>query len=135
MFLTQDDFNSIVKTEKLDKIIENNPTLLEDTILIAVAEANSYLSKRYDTAPSFAATGSDRNPILVSKCTDIVMYHLFTRITPTNVPEIRGMRYEAAIDWLKMISKGAIQIELPVKVIDNQTGYILFGGNPQFRFR
>ncbi len=135
MFLTEDDFKTIIEEDKLSKIIGDNPSLLLDAILIAIEEMSSYLSGRYDVATAFEKVSTDRNMFLVMRGADIALYHLYSRIAPRNIPELRGIRYAEAIEWLKSINKGNVHINLPVKSIDNHSGYILFGGNPTFKTR
>jgi phage gp36-like protein len=135
MFLTQQDFEKVVKADNLTKILGDNGTLLADMILAAVAEANSYLAGRYDVAAAFAAEGIDRNPILVIRVVDMAVYHLHAAIDPRNVNDLRRDRYAEAINWLKGLSKGDFSINLPVKEVAGQTGYFLYGGNPKRSFQ
>lgn len=135
MFLTEDDFKTVIDSDQLTKVVGNNPSLLGEAILIAVDEMTSYLNNRYDVAVAFDTVGTDRNSFLVLRCADIALYHLYSRIAARNIPELRGIRYAEAIDWLKMVNKGNVHLNLPIKVIENQAGYILFGGNPRFNFR
>ena len=44
---------------------------------------------------------------------DIVLYHIHSRINPRQIPEIRVDRYERAIAWLKMVTKGEVTPDLP----------------------
>ena len=135
MFLTQTDFEKVVQADSLAKLLGSNPTLLNDMILVAVAEANSYLDGRYDMAAAFAAVGADRNPILVLRTVDMAVYHLHAAIDPRNINDLRRDRYAEAISWLRGLSKGDYSIALPLKPLANQTGYFLYGGNPPRSFR
>lgn len=135
MFLTQADFEKVVKADNLVKILGDNATLLSDMILTAVAEANSYLAGRYDMAVAFAAEGAERNYILVLRVVDMAVYHLHAAIDPRNVNDLRRDRYAEALSWLKGLSKGDYTIDLPLKDIGGGGGYFLYGGNPPFSYR
>lgn len=135
MFLTQTDFEKVVKADSLTMLLGSNPTLLNDMVLTAVAEANSYLAGRYDMAAAFAAVGADRNPILVLRVVDMAVYHLHAAIDPRNINDLRRDRYAESISWLRGLSKGDFSIELPLKELAGQTGYFLYGGNPKRSFQ
>ncbi|MBK6611856.1 MAG: DUF1320 family protein [Sphingobacteriales bacterium] len=70
-----------------------------------------------------------RHPSVVMFLIDMVLYHLHSRISPRNVPDIRAERYDAAITWLKMIAKEQINPALP-KPQNNEKQYIIYGANP-----
>jgi phage gp36-like protein len=67
---------------------------------------------------------------------DIVLYHINSRITPRNIPEIREIRYEQAIDWLKAVVAGRVTPDLPV-LIDTATNTpvseLKLGSNPKLK--
>ena len=50
--------------------------------------------------------GDNRNQQLVNYVIDVMLYHLFSRIAPRNIPELRMERYDMAIAWLKNVAKG-----------------------------
>lgn len=56
------------------------------------------------TLPSntnFFTLGDNRSQQLVMYCIDIVLYHVHSRISPRNIPQLRMDRYDGAIQWLK----------------------------------
>lgn len=72
--------------------------------------------------------GDNRNQQIVMYTIDITLFHLHSRISPRNIPQLRMDRYEAAISWLKMAMKGFITADL-VKLQPPQGGRIRFGFN------
>lgn len=50
--------------------------------------------------------GDNRNQQMVNYLIDVVLYHLHSRISPRNIPELRVKRYDDAIAWLKQCAKG-----------------------------
>jgi phage gp36-like protein len=56
--------------------------------------------------------GDNRNQQIVLYMVDVTLYHLHSRINPRNIPQLRGLRYEEAIKWLKMVASGDITADL-----------------------
>ena len=132
MFLTIPDFRQLIKDDQLAQILppgmaplsvgerpdhpvgrlEDVPVLHEG-VLTAIAEMSSYLNSRYDVATLFAATATDRHPLIKLYCIDITLYHLHSRISPRAIPQLRMDRYDAAINWLKQVARGELLPDLP----------------------
>lgn len=74
-----------------------------------------------------------RNPLLLTYCIDIALYHLHSRINPRQVPELRQTRYDQVIRWLREVSAQKINPHLTQDDPNNEQGtghdYLLFGGN------
>lgn len=70
----------------------------------------------------------NRDQQMVMYLVDICLYHIHSRISPKNIPDLRVKRYDDAISWLKMCAESKITPALPV--IQPRTGSrIRFGGN------
>lgn len=113
-FLTADDYKLQIRADVLDKVTDSDAAIAPAAELATLEEMTSYLKTRYDVAAIFEATGGDRNPLLVMYAVDILLYHIHSRINPRQIPELRFVRYEAAINWLKSVSKGLILPTLPL---------------------
>jgi hypothetical protein len=50
--------------------------------------------------------GDNRSQQLVMYMIDIVLFHLHSRISPRNIPDLRQDRYDSAISWLKNVARG-----------------------------
>ena len=121
IFLTEQDFDVQILNAILAIQTNEDPLILTNAELASISEMTSYLSTRYDTVQIFAATGEDRNHLLVMYLVDMVIYHTGARNIPKQNIELRGIRYEAVIKWLTMVSKGQLNPDLPVKQ-DETTG-------------
>lgn len=69
------------------------------------------------TLPSDATKwtlGDNRNPQMVMILIDIALFHMHSRISPRNIPQLRKDRYEGALEWLKMVAHGEITATLPI---------------------
>jgi phage gp36-like protein len=113
-FLQSGDLDMQIQAVIRNTVTGNSDTILDAAERAAIAEATSYLKGRYDTAVIFAATGSARNPILMTYLIDMMLYHIHCRITPSNIPAVREKRYENAIKWLEMVAADKLNPDLPV---------------------
>lgn len=112
-FLTNDDYKSQIRDWIRNIVINEDPEIQAKSELAAQAEMESYLRNRYKVGEIFETQGTDRNALIVMYMVDITLYHLHSNISPENVPELRYTRYDAAIKWLKAVSKGEISPNLP----------------------
>ena len=129
-FLNETDYGVQIRTEILSTV--KNTDALPKAELMAQAEMESFLNARFDVANIFNKMDAERNPIILMYLIDIVLYHLHSNISPRNIPELRGIRYEAAIDWLKMVASGKINPDLPILPEDNADYFISLGGNTKY---
>ncbi|QKG56993.1 DUF1320 family protein [Hymenobacter sp. BRD128] len=155
-FLTPDDYGLQIRDEIRGLLTDGNDVLLSKAALAAQTEMESYLRGRFDVAKVFGALGAvaavpasgttpavpaqpdQRNPQIVMYLVDMALYHMHSRQNPRNVPTIRQDRYDHAIDWLKMVRKGALSCGLPLETLTlpdgtQDTGSILprGGSNPK----
>jgi hypothetical protein len=93
-------------------------------------EANTPL-----TDNNYWSTGDNRSQQLVMFMIDITLYHLHSRISPRNIPELRVKRYDEAIAWLKKAGKGEVTANLKVKQVNPVGNRIRFGGNTKMNNR
>lgn len=75
--------------------------------------------------------GDNRSQQLLTTVVDITLYHVHSRISPRNIPELRVKRYDDARNWLKMANRGEITPALPM-LQPTKGGRIRFGGNVRF---
>lgn len=80
---------------------------------MAIEEVSGYLRSRYDVKKIFAATGSERNQIIVLRTSDVALYHLSAWLPNKMGHEIRKERYELALKWLEGVQAGKIIPDLP----------------------
>lgn len=111
IFLTITDFDKQIRADQLQRIIDDGSGILDDAELAAIAEMTSYLVSKYNVSLIFSVSG--RNSLVVMYCVDILLYHVHSRISPSTIPEMRIVRYENAISWLKAVAKGDIVADLP----------------------
>jgi hypothetical protein len=71
--------------------------------------------------------GDNRSQQLVQTIIDIALYHIHSRIAPRNIPELRILRYQAAVEWLTKCNSGDISPNLPILPIQ-KANRIRWGG-------
>lgn len=128
-YLSNTDFDLLVQDVNLQQIINNNEAIRLQAELVAIGEARSYLVQKYQFDAELLLTGNDRDPQLVNYICDITLYHLHSRISPRNIPELRVTRYDNAIHWLKMCAMG----DATPKLLEYETPKtaLRFGSQPK----
>lgn len=69
-------------------------------------------------------SGDNRNQLIVMRLIDITLFHIHSRISPRNVPDLRRQRYDGdspaqiggAIGWLKQIAEGKVNVDIPERL-------------------
>jgi phage gp36-like protein len=132
MFITTDEFNTHIYQEIIDAVSREDEDILQASIDAALSEMKGYLSD-YNIDEIFSATGDDRHPLLLTFVKDITVWHFLNLANPSADLELRKVRYERAVDWLRGVQKGNIVPDLPVKESEDgeQVGSIRFGSNTQ----
>lgn len=132
-FLTDSDYDTLIKDVNLAQVTGGVAAIRTQSELVAQQEIESYLNQRFSVAQVFNKTGNGRSAIIVMYMLDIALYHMHSRVTPRNIPQIRIDRYDSAIAWLKMASKGSITPDLP-RITDDSGEDVsrsAFAGNPK----
>ena len=134
MFLTTEDYTALIRNEIKDILLENySEVKLHMAQQMAIDQVKNYLSGRYDVAEIFSKEGTERNAHIVMLTLDCTLYHLYTSTVPKRMPEIRSVRYQDAIDWLKAVGSGEISANLPL--IKSQDGQHLIGVKIQSKYK
>ncbi|WP_312399515.1 phage protein Gp36 family protein [Chryseobacterium sp.] len=114
-FLQETDFEVQIRAWIKQIITQRKEDVGHKAELAAQAQMESYLRQRYDVKKIFSATDNDRDALIIMYMVDITIYHLHSNIGSDLIPDIRVIRFNAAIDWLKAVAKGDISPDLPEK--------------------
>lgn len=114
-FLKETDYNAQIRNQILGILTNDTDDTLHLAELAAQEEIESHLRTRYDVTKIFDLEQPDtnRSKLIVLYMVDITLYHLHSNITPDNVPEIRYLRYQRAMEWLKKVADGKLSPKLP----------------------
>ena len=110
-FIELTDYDASIHREILDALTREDESIVEICEDRTLAEMRGYLSRRYDCDRLFAATGQERNQLVLMMAVDITVYHIFCIHNPRNMSQIRVDRYERAVEWLKGVRKGDISVD------------------------
>jgi len=119
MFIQEEELRSVAYNYQLEQIVENDATILQMAIEAATEEVRGYLSSRYDTTAAFAATGADRNPLLVEITKDIALWYIIRLSNVDILYEPVKERYDRAVQWLDRVARGTITPDLPAATDEN----------------
>ena len=126
MFLTENDYDTLILDE--DRLLISKETLKvrQDAEGMAIDQISGFIRNKYNVQATFALQGDARSKVLVMYTMDIALYHLHSSVPGRFVPEIRRIRYEDALSWLKDIAKGLISPDFPL-ITDPETGETVTG--------
>lgn len=124
MFLEIEELKSVIYAYQIEQITEADDDIVYMAISAAEDEVKSYLRPnnkrewldgrlRYDVDKVFAATGMDRNALLLEYTKNIAVWYICRLCNVDMIYEQLKDRYDRAIDWLKKVNKGDITLNLP----------------------
>ena len=134
MFITVEEMRTVIYDHVMDDISENDDSKVLQCIEAAVSEMKSYLASRYDVAAIFAATGNNRDPLILEDTKVVAVWNLIRLSNSELIYEQWRERYDRVIDFMKQVSEGSITPDLPIAT-DAQGNPIIksrFGSNPKF---
>lgn len=95
-FIELTDYDASIHREILDALTREDESIVEICEDRTLAEMRGYLSRRYDCDRLFAATGRERNQLVLMMAVDITVYHIFCIHNPRNMSSVRKDRYDRA---------------------------------------
>ena len=110
-FIELTDYDASIHREILDALTREDESIVEICEDRTLAEMRGYLSRRYDCDRLFAATGRERNQLVLMMAVDITVYHIFCIHNPQKLSQVRKDRYERAVEWMKAVADEDISIE------------------------
>lgn len=128
-FIEIADYDATLHREILDSLVRDDATLIEVCEDRAIAQMRGYMSRIYDCDKVFSARGGNRNQLVMMFAIDIAIYHIFCIHNPHNMSQIRVDRYERAVEWLKGVQKGVVEVDglpaAPARDEDASTPYLI----------
>lgn len=138
MFIEISDLGSAIYGYQIEQITEGNNDLTLQAINAAIEEVSGYLSGNslYDVTAIFAATGTDRNALIVTHTVTVAKWYLVELCNADVIYEQAKERYDRATAWLKLLSKGAVTVAslptIPIAESSAETDTFGFGSRPKF---
>jgi len=149
MFAEKSDLKNNIYNYQTDQITEGDDSIVLQSINSAISEVKSYLTwndkkeyldgrPHYDVEKIFSQTGEDRHPLLLNHVITVAKYYIINLSNVDILMDNAEKRYDRAIDWLKLLSKGAVNLdELPVipdtdEPGEDENGGFSYGSRPKF---
>lgn len=105
-FIQITDYDATIHREILDSLLREeagSSATVEVCENRAIATVRSLIGNRYDCDAIFAATGDQRNVIILKVCVDIAVYEIFCQHNPYKMSQIRKDRYDDAMTFLREV--------------------------------
>lgn len=113
-FIQITDYDATIHREILDSLLREeagSSATVEVCENRAIATVRSLIGNRYDCDAIFAATGDQRNVIILKVCLDIAVYEIFCQHNPYKMSKIREDRYKDAMTFLREVRDFDASIE------------------------
>ena len=121
-FITNADYKVAIRDQRLQQLIDQDNSILDDAEAAAIAIVQDALYARYDTATIFTATGQNRKMQVVRWVRGIAMYYLHERLPDKMMPPNIEKEYNRILDTLTEIERGNKSTDLPPISISDPNG-------------
>lgn len=118
MFLAKEELKTVATEEIINKIINNDGTIVTNIIDESIDLMSGYLYQYYNTEVIFSAVDGARNLTVLKHLKGIVIHEIYTRRTKI-FNEVAKTRYDEAMLWLEKVSEGKIKPPLPIRLNDS----------------
>lgn len=112
-YVTKADLETNIRLYRLEQIIDEDDTKIDEASNDAEAIIRDALSDRYDHASIFAKTGADRHNNVLGWAKYITLYKLYERTPDEMVPERIVKNYDDTLKILAKIADGSRAVILP----------------------
>lgn len=120
-FLVKEEMKTVMYQYQLEQITEEDDTIIETGINVAVEEVRSYLtpnSKKawqdgrlvYDVDAVFSATGNDRNALLLEYTKVCAEWQIIKLCNADIIYDHVKERYDRVVAWLRQLAAGDVSI-------------------------
>lgn len=116
-FLTLAELKTKTTIEIINLITNSDATTVDEIIAENIDLIKSYLFKYYDVDAIFNAVNEARSKIVVKHLKSLVIPDIF-EIRGKELSALAEKKYDEAMRWLELMSKGTIEADLPAKAID-----------------
>ncbi|TYO91976.1 phage gp36-like protein [Elizabethkingia miricola] len=151
MFIQPEELGTTIYNYQIEQITEGDESIVIQAIQSAESELRAYLVAnnkrewkdgriRYDVGKILAATGADRNPLLVRHCATIAKWYIAELCNADYIYEHCKERYDRAVTWLNKLAKGDITLDTLPALVDptdpgtepNETDPFIYGSREKF---
>lgn len=126
-YISKDDYKYMMRTERLDQILEasdeDEEALLNDVENEALAIIRDHLGKRYNMDIEYGKAGTARNKVVLRWAKVLVIYFIYERVPDEMVPERVVKNYDDTLQLLIKIEEGKKDVDgLTAKTVTDDNG-------------
>ncbi len=112
-YITADDYLPRIQDAKLQQIIQQDTTILDEAEQSAIVIVKDALHTRYDVDAIFALTGSNRHRQVVRWVITLALYFLYERVPDRVTPPRIIKNYDDTLAYLLEIEDAKKSVDLP----------------------
>lgn len=112
-YIQKDDYYYKIRGTRLDQILKDDDSLLDNAEDAAIQVVKDALHSRYDIDTIFSKTGANRDQQVLRWISTIVLYYVYERINDKVVPQRVIDNYDETMEFLKELEKGKRSTQLP----------------------
>lgn len=116
-FLTLAELKTKSTIDIINLITNSDETTVNDIISENIDLIKSYLFKYYNVDAIFNAVDEARSKVVIKHLKSLVMPDIY-EIRGKELSATAEKKYDEAMRWLELMSKGTIEADLPPKAID-----------------
>jgi uncharacterized protein DUF1320 len=130
-FLTKEELKTKSHIEIIDAITRGDDAIVEMIISESITFMKGYLTARYDVNAVFAASGNNRDQVVLKMLKAIVIYEIYSSHNPQMMTQVVKDNNDRAIKWLEKVQKASINPSLPIAVNEDneKVSYVKHGSN------
>ena len=117
-FLTLAELKTKTTIEIINLITNSDDTTVDEIIAENIDLIKSYLFKYYDVEAIFNAVDQDRSKVVIKHLKSLAIFDVY-EIRGKAYSEATEKKYDEAMRWLELMSKGTIEADLPARAIDS----------------
>ena len=121
-FISYSDYKSFIRTERLNQLIDNDTSILNDAEGMAISDLQNALDPYYDTASELAKTGTARNTTLKKHAINLTLYYIYQRLPADMIPEQIVKNYDDTRKDLKDLEGGNRNINIAGRISVDSDG-------------
>ena len=125
---------TVIYEHVMDDISAEDDATVLQCIEAAIGEMKSYLASRYDVAAIFAATGDDRDKLILEDTKVIAVWNLIRLSNNELIYDQWRERYDRVVKFMEQVAEGSITPDLPIATDEHGNPIIKsrFGSNKKF---
>lgn len=121
IYLSKTDIEIYLQAIILSKLTGGSDLVLDKHEVHAIGTFKKYIGKRYNASAVIATKTNSQNEdirdqFVVKLLCHLVIYGLYTKLAPHEIPEHRKFDYQEAMEWLREVGNGKVDADFPLLI-------------------